>query len=143
MTRRSRPFCRLSRRARAASWAIVETAGLVDEQRQMLQFDAHVLELIEVALVDGAAPDRARGNAGLLGDDAGGELLGRHFEREEADDAAIGGLDVPVGPDLAVPAAGDVIGDVGGERGLAHAGTAGHDDEIGFLQAAHLANRGP
>ena len=34
---------------------------------------------------------------------------------------------------------GDVEGDVGGERRLAHAGTAGEDDEIGRLQAAHIA----
>ncbi len=36
------------------------------------------------------------------------------------------------------PGLGDVVGDVGGERGLAHAGTAGEDDEVGGLQAAHL-----
>ena len=33
---------------------------------------------------------------------------------------------------------GDVVGDVGGKRGLAHAGTARDDDQIGGLQAAHL-----
>jgi len=32
-----------------------------------------------------------------------------------------------------------VVGDVGGERRLAHAGPAREDDEVGFLQAAHLA----
>ena len=31
-----------------------------------------------------------------------------------------------------------VVGDVGGERGFAHAGAAGDDDQIGRLQAAHL-----
>src|SRR6202035_2884161 len=104
----------------------VETAGLVDEQGQMLKLDGHVLELVEALLVDAAAPDRAGGNAGLLGYDAGGELLGRHFEREEAYDAAVGGFGVTVRPDFTrAPAAGDVVGDVGGERGLAHAGTAG------------------
>src|SRR6188472_124756 len=33
---------------------------------------------------------------------------------------------------------GDVVGDVGGKRGLAHAGAAGDDDQVGRLQAAHL-----
>ena len=33
---------------------------------------------------------------------------------------------------------GDVVGDVGGQRGLAHAGTSGDDDQVGPLQAAHL-----
>ncbi len=31
-----------------------------------------------------------------------------------------------------------MIGDVGGKRGLAHAGTAGDDDKVGGLQSAHL-----
>ena len=35
------------------------------------------------------------------------------------------------------PGLGDVVGDVGGERGLAHARSAGEDDQIGRLQAAH------
>ena len=34
---------------------------------------------------------------------------------------------------------GDVVGDVGGERRLAHAGAAGQDDEVGALQPAHHA----
>ena len=33
---------------------------------------------------------------------------------------------------------GDVVGDVGGERGFSHAGAAGDDDEVGVLQPAHL-----
>ena len=93
---------------------------------------------LEVGLADVAAADAARRNAGLLGDDTGGELLGRHFEREEADDAAIDGCRYGrrAGPRRARP--GDVVGDVGGERGLAHAGAAGEDDQVGGLQAAHL-----
>ena len=72
----------------------------------------------------------------FLGKDAQGELLGRHFHREEADDGAV--LDDracrrllagPVG-------AGGVEGDVGGERGLAHRGPAGQDDQIGGVQPA-------
>ena len=34
---------------------------------------------------------------------------------------------------------GDVEGDVGGERGLAHGRAAGEDDQVGGLQAAHHA----
>ena len=43
-----------------------------------------------------------------------------------------------VGLDFGAMRLGDVVGDVGGERGLAHAGTAGEDDQVGRLQAAHL-----
>ena len=42
---------------------------------------------------------------------------------------------------LAAPGLGDVEGDVGGKRGLAHAGAAGEDDQVGALQPAHLASR--
>ncbi len=44
----------------------------------------------------------------------------------------------PSGARLAAMGLGDVVGDVGGERGLAHAGAAGDDDQVGRLQAAHL-----
>ena len=43
-----------------------------------------------------------------------------------------------VGLDFGAIRLGDVVGDVGGERGFSHAGTAGDDDEVGVLQAAHL-----
>ena len=44
-----------------------------------------------------------------------------------------------VGLYFALPGLGDVIGDVGGERGFAHARAAGEDDQVGLLQAAHHA----
>src|SRR6516162_2897550 len=116
-----------------------QSASLVDEERQVLQLDRHVLDLLEVPFVDAAAPDGARGNVALLGDDARGKLLRRHFEREEAGDAAVHGVDMAVGAHFAAPGARDVVGNVGGERGLAHAGAAGDDDQVGRLQAAHLA----
>src|SRR5271154_3066584 len=94
---------------------------------------------MEIALGDVAAADLVGGNAGLLGDDAGRQLFRRHFEGEEADDAAIGGLNRTVGARSPLINLGDVEGDIGGERRLAHAGTAGEDDEIGRLQAAHIA----
>ena len=115
-----------------------QPAGLVDEERQVLQLDRDVLDLLEIPFGDAAAPDGARRDAALLGDDAGGELLGRHFEREEADDAAVDRVDMAVGAHLAAPSPRHVVGDVGGERGLAHAGTAGDDDQVGGLQPAHL-----
>ena len=45
----------------------------------------------------------------------------------------------PSALDLAAPGARDVVADVGGERAFAHAGTAGEDDQVGRLQAAHHA----
>ena len=80
-----------------------QAAGFVDVERQVLQLDRDVLDLLEIGFVDGAAADLVRRDAGLLGDDAGGELFGRHFQREEADDAAVDGLHVPVGAQLARP----------------------------------------
>ena len=47
-------------------------------------------------------------------------------------------LDRSVGLMLGAIGLGDVIGDVGGERRLAHRRAAGEDDEVGGLQAAHL-----
>ena len=89
------------------------------------------------ARVDLAAADPVRGNLGLLGDDTGGELLGRISSEKKP---TMPPLVVSVRPsgDFAAPGVGDVEGDVGGQRGLAHAGTARHDDQVGRLQAAHL-----
>ena len=94
---------------------------------------------MEVAFGDVAAADLVGGDGGLFGDDAGGELLGRHFEGKEADDAAVGRLDLPVGAGPALVGPGDIEGDVGGERRLPHARAPGEDDEVGRLQAAHVA----
>ena len=77
-----------------------------------------------------------RGHARGLGEDAGGELLGRHLEREEADDAAFDGAFGAVGPRAALVGAGDVEGDVGRERGLAHRRAAGEDQQVRGVQAA-------
>ena len=44
-----------------------------------------------------------------------------------------------VGRDSPRPCLGDVVGDVRGKRGFAHAGAAGEDDQVGLLQAAHHA----
>src|ERR1700676_5333561 len=102
-----------------------KTAGLVDIERQRLQFDRVVADFLEVGLGDAAAADRARGDTGLLGKNTGGELFGGHFAGEEADNAAVDGLHRAVGLNFGAMRLRDVIGDVGGERGLAHAGTAG------------------
>ena len=114
-------------------------AGLIDEKRQMLQLDGDILDLLKVALVNPAAPDSARGNAGLLRYDAGRKLLGGHLEREKSHDAAVDGLDVPISAHLAPPCTPDVVGDVGRKRRFAHSGPTGNDDQIGRLQTTHFA----
>ena len=114
-------------------------AGLVDVERDRLHLAHRLGDLLEVVLGDVAAADLVGGHARLLGDDAGGELLGRHFEREEADHAAVDRRRRSVRPGLAAIGLGDVEGDVGRQRRLAHAGAAGEDDEVGGLQAAHVA----
>ena len=120
----------MSRRARAANCPI-------DKPPVSSTNSFRFCSLIEIVGADAAAPDLVGGNAGLLGDDTRGELLGRHFQREEADDAAIGRFGMAVGAYIALPGIGDVEGDVGRQRRLAHAGTARQHDQIGFLQAAH------
>jgi hypothetical protein len=74
----------------------------------------------------------------LLGEDAGGELVGRHFEAEEADAGAGRFLGRDPVLHVADVTLGGVEGDVGGERGLAHARAAGEDDEIAVVEAAGL-----
>ena len=96
-------------------------------------------ELVEILALHLAAADLVGRDPRFLGEDAGGELLGRHFQREEADDRAVLG-DRAMRPSVArrLVGLGGVEGDVGGERGLAHRGAAGEDDQVGGVQAAEL-----
>ena len=78
-----------------------DAAGLVDVEGDRLHVAHGLGDPVEILLGDVAAADLVGGHARLLGDDAGGELLGRHFEREEADDAAVDRLHRAVGAQLA------------------------------------------
>jgi hypothetical protein len=112
-----------------------DAAGLVDIERQMLQLLGDLDDAVELVCIDPAAADTFRGDIGLLGDDAGGELLGRHFKREETD---YGPVEHAVGIPARAITLGHVIGDVGGKRRLAHGGAPGDDDEVRRLQPAHF-----
>ena len=136
MISRPSPCVRFSRRARVRN-AAMESAGvssmkkfrcssswLTDSTRSKSRAD-------QLALAD-----LFRRDLGLLGDHAGGELLGRHFEREEADHGAIGHLRLAVLAVFLAIGPGGIEADVGGERALAHRRPAGQDDQVRPVQAA-------
>ena len=64
-------------------------AGLVDVERDRLHLPRRFGDLVEIILAHVAAADLVGRHAGLLGNDTRGQLFGRHFEREEPDDAAV------------------------------------------------------
>ena len=115
-----------------------EAAGFIDVQRQLLHGPCEGDDPVEIVLRDLTAPNSRRGDVRLLGNDSGRELLGGHFEREKSHSAAVRGLDRAVRQRARFERASDVVGDVGGERRLAHARAAGDDDQIRFLQPAHV-----
>ena len=115
-----------------------DAAALIDVEGNALHLPRGVGDAAKIVLIDVAAADLVARHAGLLGDDARRQLFGRHFQREEADDAAIDRLMRPVGLSFELIGARDIEGDVRGESGLAHARSPGDDDEVGFLQTAHL-----
>jgi hypothetical protein len=94
---------------------------VVDEEVEVLQLVADRQDPVEVAGYELALADLLRRHFGLLGEHAGGELLGRHFQGEEADHRAVDRLGLAL-DDLLAIGAGGVEGDVGGERGLPIAG---------------------
>src|SRR5213075_1312645 len=87
---------------------------------------------------DLAAADAVRRDTGLLGEDAGRQLLGGHFEREEADDRAVFDDQAAVRPARAAIGLCGAEGDVCGERCLPHRRAAGEDDQIGGMQPAEF-----
>ena len=115
-----------------------DAAGLVDIERDLAHHLGAGDQLLEISIVDLAASDLRRGDLRLLGNDTGGELFGRHFEREEADDAAILGLERAVGLFGRLIGGRDVEGDIGDEGRLAHGRTSSQNDQVGRLKAAHL-----
>src|SRR5262249_29212742 len=58
-------------------------AGLVDIKWQVLQLLGDLDDAVELLGFDAAAANALGGDISLLGNDAGGELLSRHFQREE------------------------------------------------------------
>src|SRR3569623_52437 len=84
-------------------------AGVVDMEGQVLHFRGVIANFFEIVFGNAAAPDRAGGNSGALRQNTGGELLGGHFQREEADYAAIAGYHRSVRLQLALPRTRDII----------------------------------
>ena len=102
----------------------------------MLEVLAHLDDAVEVAADQLALADLLGRDARLFRQDAVGQLLGRHFEREEADHGTVRDLGLPILAVLLAIGLHGVERDVGGERGLSHRGTAGQDQKIGLVQAA-------
>ena len=93
---------------------------VVDEQLQCGQTLARLDKLVEILMADIAAPDAVRGNTRFLGENSGGELLRRHFERKEADDRPVLGGLARFGGSCGPVILCCVKRDVGSERRLAH-----------------------
>ncbi len=116
-----------------------QAAGGVDEQRGVLDFQGRVPQAPELQGVDLALTQTVAGDAGHFSEQTHGELLGRHFQREEGHDAAGDGLLGAVRLRLPGVVAGDVERHVTGERGLTHRRTRRQDQQVGGVQAADLA----
>ena len=107
-----------------------DAAGVVDVERQRLHALGDGGQLGELILVDVAAADVGRRHFRLLGKDTRRQLFGRHFKAEEADDTAVDGLQRAIRLLSRLVGIGDVEGDVGDQRRLAHGGTRGKDDQV-------------
>jgi hypothetical protein len=104
-----------------------EARRVVNVERQTLQLGSRAGERTELLLADAAHAQVFRADARLLGEDARGELVGRHFEAEQRDRCTgrLRRLD-PVLLVLQQPL-GRGKPDIGRKRALAHAGAAGDD----------------
>ena len=118
-----------------------DAAGLVDIERQRSAISiGDVAELVEIALGDPAAPDLARRRCRSARRGYGWRAVRPTFRARRSRRCRHRRFRSCRRPGTSPRhGLGDVVGDVGGERGLAHAGTAGEDDQVGALQAAHLA----
>src|SRR5665647_984125 len=99
----------------------VEAGGVVDEDVGLLQLAGRLHELRVVVTRQAAGADLVRADAGRGAHHALAQLLGAHLETEYGDRR------------LALHGHG--LGDVEGQRSLAHAGARRQDDEVGLLKA--------
>ncbi len=113
-----------------------ERGRVVDEQRQGSQLLARAHDEGPVLLADVAAPQSVGFDPALPGEQPRGQLLGRHLEREHADDVV--GVTRLARVRGHVPRRGGVRRDGDGQGRLAHARAAGEDEQVGWLQAAQL-----
>ena len=109
---------------------------VVDEKGHGVKLPAGAHHLLKGGVGKFTLADLVRRHAGGFGEDAGGQLLGRHLEREETDDAAVHHLLVPVLVHFRLVGLGGMVGDVGGERRLAHRRPARQHHQIRGMQSA-------
>ena len=112
--------------------------GIVDVQRQFGKALAGERELLEILAADLAHPQHFARNARLFGQNTRGKLVGAHFQAEKRHRRADRFVRSDPICQIAAHPVGGVEGDVGGERGLAHARASGKDQQIRFVQAADL-----
>ena len=117
-TRLGRPDIGLS-----TSSEMADTMALIADRTALpviIDADTGFGNALKLKVGDVAAPNFIGRHARLFGDDAGGELFGGHFEREEANNPAFNRSFGAIGK--AAPFVGfrDVESHVGGERGFAH-----------------------
>src|SRR4029077_8029806 len=98
-----------------------EVGGVVEPERRLCQLVASADDLREV-LFDLPFTQLVAGDPRPAGDEALGELDLGHLERKEGNWKPL--LD------------GDVFGDVGDQRALAHRRAGGDDDQVAGLEAA-------
>ena len=99
-----------------------DAGRVVDEHARLDQLAQGVLQLDLIFAAEEAGLQLALVDPGLRGQHAAQQRLLAHFQAEDGDDGVV--ID------------GRVLGDVDGERGLAHGGAGGDDDELALLQAA-------
>lgn len=99
----------------------VERTAVVDEDRRFANDADGLADLLEVVALEFAGAQAPQIHAGLCGDHAVDQLIGTHFQGEDAD------------RHFAVDT--DLSGDVEGEGRLTDGWSGAEDDEVGFLEA--------
>ena len=116
-----------------------EFGRIVYIDRELLQLLARLHDLAEIRIADIAAAQLVGGDPRPLGEDAHGELLGRHLEGEKRDSGAVDRAHPAVRTALLPVGEGGVERDIGGERRLAHAGTPRKHHQVRIVQSAQQA----
>ena len=110
--------------------------GVVDEKGNLGKFLICLDHFLEIGVGQVALADAVGTDPRGFRQNPCGQLLGGHFQGKEADHGAVHQLALTLIVGFPFSGFCRVVGNVGGQRGLAHGGPARQDHQVGALQAA-------
>lgn len=111
---------------------------MVDIERDIMNEMREGEEILKISLGNLEEEDFRGRKLSLIGNNKGGEMLGRNLEREKKEKEEIGRIYGEVGMMVRLVWIGDVEGDIGGKRGIENERKKGKDDKVRWMKKENI-----